>query len=63
MIVGSDGSRYCRIMKDLHYEIDGHTGLIRDFYGKLYDNQKAIFRAVFLHSVRDTIPLKKRWRF
>ena len=37
MIVGSDGSRYCRIMKDLHYEIGGRTGMIRDFYGKLYD--------------------------
>ena len=42
MIVGSDGSRYCRIMKDLHYEISGHTGMIRDFYGKLYDNSKVL---------------------
>ncbi len=40
MIVGSDGSRYCRIAKDLHYEIAGRTGMIRDFYGKLYDNNK-----------------------
>ena len=40
MIVGSDGSRYSRIMKDLHYEVSGHSGMIRDFYGKLYDNNK-----------------------
>ncbi len=40
MIVGSDGSRYSKIANDLHYTIGGHTGLIRDFQGKLYDNNK-----------------------
>ena len=40
MIVGTDGSRFYRIGPHLHYLVNGHTGMIRDFNGRLYDGNR-----------------------
>ncbi|MBO6214229.1 MAG: hypothetical protein J6N76_01685 [Lachnospiraceae bacterium] len=40
LIVGTDGSRYCRIGEHLHYEMPGSRGMIRTFSGSIYDNSR-----------------------
>ena len=40
MIVGTDGSRYCRIGEHMHYEMPRHRGMIRVFGSNLYDNDR-----------------------
>ncbi|MCR5451136.1 MAG: hypothetical protein K6F00_00745 [Lachnospiraceae bacterium] len=46
MILGTDGSRYDRIGKHLHYQTKGKGGMIRFFNGALYDNNKPIGHVV-----------------
>ncbi len=42
MIYGTDGSKYCRILQHFHYEINGRSGMIRNFSGKLFDNERYV---------------------